>query len=82
MGRRLLGDNLPFSRMANYPLDVCIFVTRNLTSTSLGFIQAFSLTDAKNDVFIEVTFVHDHPNGECMLKLKKNFHGMRDENLT
>ena len=57
-------------------------VTCNLASMCLDFIQGFPQADMKKDVFIEMPFGYDNPNGDCMLKLKKNFYGLCDGNLT
>ena len=61
-------------------LECC--VTHDVASMHLDFKQAFPQASTKNDVFMEVLFGHDSPNGEHVLKLKKNFYGTCDDNLT
>ena len=56
-------------------------VISNLASMSLDFTQAFPQDDTKNYVIMEKTFGNNNLNGDCILKLKKNFYRLRDGNL-
>ena len=49
---------------------------------SLDFAQASPQADIKNDVSMETLFGYDNRNGEHVLKLKTNFCGTCDGNLT
>ena len=54
----------------------------NLVSVFLDFTQVFLQADIKGDVFIEIPFGYENLNNEYVLKLKKNFYGLCDANLT
>ena len=54
----------------------------NLASMSLDFARAFPQADLKKDVFMEIPFGYDNPSGDYVLRLKKNFYGLCDGNLT
>ena len=57
-------------------------IAGKMESISLDFDQAFTQADIKSDVFMEIPAGYKNLNGDYVLKLKKNFYGLCDGNLT
>lgn len=53
-----------------------------LESISLDFDQAFTQAKIKSDVCMEIPLGYKNPGNEYVLKLKTNFYGLTDGNLT
>ena len=58
------------------------YVAGKLKSISLDFNQAFTQADIKSDVYMEIPAGYKNMNNNYVLKLKKNFYGLSDGNLT
>ena len=61
-------------------LTFCVMCS--LESMCLDFTQAFPQADIKRPTYMEIPTGYDNPNGEYVLKLKCNFYGLADANLT
>ena len=72
----------PVSSWLTIHLMFAFSVTYNLASMQLDFTQESPQADMSDDMIMEMDFGHDNPNRDCILKLKKNFYGLCDGNLT